>query len=119
MEYGTWKVTIPGEEYTWDIDATTVNELSLLEQETGGVTFKQWITDIDARKSTACQTLIWYLRRKNGQQMDRFSVDFPIFKLKTEKVELPEDPAASPSSDAATSVSSPDDSVLVLATSTP
>jgi hypothetical protein len=88
--YGRWKVTLPGEEYVWEPDDTTVNEELLLEGE-HGMTFEEWVEAVDERRAVPCQVLIWYLRRKADPtyQVERMAVDFPIRRLATEEIEAP------------------------------
>lgn len=104
--YGRWKVTLPGEEYVWEPDETTVAEEFLLESEHGG-TFDEWMTGIDDRKAAACQILVWFLRRKAGRQEDRLAVDFPIRRLVTEPIDTPETVAGLPEASAGSEQSGP------------
>lgn len=106
--YGEWKVTLPGEEYVWAPDDTTLAETLMLENETGE-TFDDWVTGIDARRAVPCQVLIWFLRYKAGKQEDRMTVDFPIRRLNLVHIveEVEDDPEASAGSEPATSQPSP------------
>ena len=98
------KVTIPGEEYLWDPDDMMLSEQRLIESELPKDSFSQFLDGIDERRADECQVLVWFLRRKAGNQMDRHAVDFPIRRLTIEV--LPEaipDPEAPAGSEPATS----------------
>lgn len=115
--YGAWKVSLPNESYTFEPDEMLGTEWALVEDEYGG-TFDDWIKAIDARSWSACQVLIWFLRRQNGTVIDRDKVDFKIRRLVTEKIPDPEDEAGTSPSVPATSEPSPD-TATDPATSTP
>lgn len=109
--YGRWKAAIPGEEYVWEPDEVTLSEQLLVENE-AGTSYDDWIEDgVANSRAEACQILIWFLRRKAGQQQERFSVEFAIRKLTLTKIEepvaLPEAEAVSEKSETATSSPSP------------
>ena len=104
--YGRWKVSLPGEEYVWEPDETTVSEELMLEGE-HGLSFDEWVEAVDERKAIPCQVLVWFLRRKAGRQEDRMSVDFPIRRLATEQLDEDADPEAPAVSETATEPSSP------------
>lgn len=103
--YGQWSVRLPGEEYVWSPDDTTLGENLMIETETGG-TFDEWVKAIDERRAVACQVLVWFLRRQAGRQEDRMAVDFPIRRLDVEKLG-DADPEASAGSEPATPPDSP------------
>jgi hypothetical protein len=112
-QYGTWQVSHPGDDDTpaeswlWEPDDTSLSDCMLIETETGGLTFAEWLNGIDPeRRPMNCQVLVWYLRRKAGQLMDRTSVVFPIRKL--DVVEAPKDLPSTDGSDPSTSPTSPD-----------
>ena len=87
--YGEWKVTIPGEEFTFQPDEMTGPDCYMVEQELEGTpweAFDAWILGISEDRWVPCQTLIWFLRTKAGQQVDRRSVDFPLRKMQMTKV---------------------------------
>lgn len=102
------KITLPGEEYEWEPDETTLAECLAIESELDGMAWDEWLAAIDDRRAVACQVLIWFLRHKAGNQQDRHAVDFPLRKLSI--AVIPDaDPEASAASDAATEPSSPPD----------
>lgn len=108
--YGRWQVTLPdGESYVWEPDETTVGEQLMLEAELGGLSFEQWVADIDSRKGLACQVLVWFLRRKAGKQQDRTAVNFPIRRLDLEPItdDAEGDVSGEASADSASATSSP------------
>lgn len=112
-KYGTWEVSHPGdtetpaESYVWEPDETSLSDCMLIETETGGLTFQEWVQGVDPeRRPMNCQVLIWYLRRINGQLMDRTSVIFPIRKL--DVVEVPKDSPSTDGPDPGISPTSPD-----------
>ena len=102
--YGRWAVELPGEkDLIWEPDETTLAESLMIESELGGMAFDDWVAAIDERRPVACQVLVWFLRRKGGEQVDRLSVNFPIRRLELTKVEEDEpDPEASAGSSPAT-----------------
>jgi hypothetical protein len=107
--YSEWKVDLPGgESYVWRPDDTTLAEALMLETETG-TSFDDWVSGIDARSAIPCQVLVWFLRRQDGRQEDRMSVDFPIRRLSLTHYETPgdADPEASAGSEPATPEPSP------------
>lgn len=107
--YGEWRVDLPGgESYIWRPDDTTLGEALMLETETG-TSFDEWVQGIDARAAVPCQVLVWFLRRKDGRQEDRMSVDFPIRRLDLTHLEdeVDADPEASAGSEPATQGPSP------------
>lgn len=110
--YGRWKVTLPDEEYVWEPDEVTFSEQLLIENE-ADCSYDDWILEgVSESRAVPCQILVWFLRRKAGQQQERFAVDFPIRKLTLEKLDepvaLPESQAGSEQQSApATSESSP------------
>lgn len=104
--YGTWKVSLPGETFTWEPDEMLGSEWKLCKDEFGG-DFEDWIRAIDARDADACQVLIWWLRSKKGIDLDRADVDFKIRQLVTEQTPDPEGEAVVPASTTATSEISP------------
>jgi hypothetical protein len=114
---GTWKVTLPGESFTWEPDEMMLSDWAVAEDAYGG-TFKEWIDAIDARNARACQVLIWWLRSKKGITVALDDVDFKIRQLETEKIPDPEDEAAASPSAAATSATS-SNGAGDLVTSTP
>lgn len=84
----------------------TLGEWNLLETELGDIDFDTWTEQIDARKAMACQVLVWFLRKKDGVQEDRTSVNFPIRRLVLTRI--PKEPASTPeTSDESTSETSP------------
>lgn len=112
--YGRYSVIVSGDEkHIWEPDEVTLSEQLMLENE-AECSYEEWISgahSIRAGYAEACQILVWFLRRKAGQQMDRFAVDFPIRRLDIEQIEepvaLPEVPAGSEQSEPATSSPSP------------
>lgn len=114
---GAWKVTLPGETFTWEPDEMLLSEWAEVEEAYSG-TFRDWVDAIDAREAKACQVLIWWLRRKKGIVLAVDDVDFKIRQLTTEPIPDPEAEAAASPSAAATSEPSPD-GAGDLATSTP
>lgn len=84
--YGAWSVTLPGEEYTWEPDLMTGPDCYGVEQQLVGTpweAFDDWVQDgIAKAKWVPCQTLIWFLRYKNGQPSDRIDIVFPLRQLK-------------------------------------
>lgn len=88
--FGRWTVKLPGEEYVFEPDEITVAEEYRLESELGGLSFDQWLTEVDERRASACQTLIWFLRYKAGRVEDRSQVNFPIRRLVLESIEEPD-----------------------------
>jgi hypothetical protein len=104
--YGRWKVTLPPEEWVWEPDEITFDDQLLIENE-ADASYDEWImTGIRDSRAEACQILIWFLRRKAGQQEDRFAVrPTNIRHLDLEKLddEVDADPEADAASEAATS----------------
>jgi hypothetical protein len=99
------KVTLPGEEYVWDWSEILLSEQRAIETELPGMTWDQFILGIEQQRSDPCQVLIWFLRRKAGQNIARVDVDFPIRKLAIEV--LPDaDPEAPAGSEPASSPAS-------------
>jgi len=115
--YGAWKVTLPGETFTWEPDEMMLADWAACEDAFGG-TFDEWVEAVDDRGARACQVLIWWLRNKKGITIAVDDVDIKIRQLVTEKIPNPEDDAAASPSVAATSEPSPD-GAGALATSMP
>jgi hypothetical protein len=116
-QYGAWKVTLPGETFTWEIDEMMLSEWAECAAKFGG-TFEDWVAAVDDRDARACQVLIWFLRHKKGIDVALEDVDFKIRQLVTEQVKNPEGEAGTSTSVPADSQLSPD-GVGDLATSTP
>jgi hypothetical protein len=116
--YGAWKVTLPGETFTWEPDEMLGSEWGELAQRLGGMSFEDWVDGIDQRDFGPCRALIWFLRRRKGIDLDLADVDFKIRQMDTEKIPDPEDEAATSTSVAAISEPSPD-GAGVLVTLTP
>jgi len=93
--YGRWRVALPDEEWTWEPDEVTLGECLMIEGEHGG-SFDDWVRQVGDGRAEACQVLVWFLRRKAGQQVDRASVDFPIRKLTITYVEPESDGESDP-----------------------
>ena len=104
---GAWKVTLPGESFTWEPDEMMLGDWAACEDAFGG-TFDEWVDAIDARSAKACQVLIWWLRNEKGVKVALDDVNIKIRQLVTEKIPNPEDEAAALPSVAATSEPSPD-----------
>lgn len=107
--YPVMKVALGDEEYVWDRNEMLGSEWMMIQNELGGMKWEPWLDSIDARDFPACQVLIWFLRYKNGQQQDRFSVDFPLFQLALSVVddEVVDGPEAGAGSEPATPEPSP------------
>jgi hypothetical protein len=105
--YGAWKVTLPGETFTWEPDEMMLSDWATVEDTFGG-TFDEWIEAVDVRGARACQVLIWWLRNRKGITVAVDDVDIKIRQLVTEKISNPEGEAAASPSVAATSEPSPD-----------
>lgn len=90
--YGTWKVTLPDEEYLFEPDEILGSEWGAIEAQ-AGMSFDEWATGIDTGTWVPCQVLVWYLRQKAGRQEERREVDFKIRQLRLERVEDPKVPA--------------------------
>jgi hypothetical protein len=78
--YGAWRVTLPDESYLFEPDEMLGSEWSLIETELG-MSFEQWVSEINEARFVACQGLVWFLRRKAGRLEDRMAVDFKIRQL--------------------------------------
>lgn len=100
-QYGTWKVSLPGEEYTFEPDQILGSECLAIENE-AGVSFEEWLIEIDKVKAIACQVLVWFLRQKAGIQEVRRDVDFKIRQLRLVRVP---DPKGTDSANSATTTS--------------
>jgi hypothetical protein len=98
---GPYKVTLPGESFTWEPDEMMLSDWSTVEDHFGG-TFDGWIDGINDRDAAACRVLIWWLRRRKGIELDLAAVDFKIRQLAVEPLK---EPAADPEGEAATSTS--------------
>lgn len=106
-KYGRFDVTLPDEKFVWAPDEVTLGEQLMLEKESGQ-SYEDWISQVGRGRAEACQILVWFLRRKQGVQLERFSVDFPIRELELDPLEEddpdPEAPAGSePATDTASS----------------
>lgn len=99
--YGTWKVDLPDESYTWEPDDMLFSECNLVLTELAGRTFDEWIQGIDDRDPTACQVLVWFLRLKAGKPEDRMGLDFPLRQL--DLVQVPKDKTNSEPTESSTS----------------
>lgn len=116
VEYGRWKVTLPGEEYVFEPDEMLASEWGMVETELG-MPFRDWLNAIDRREFTATQGLVWFLRYKAGRQMHRSEVDFKIRQVTL--TQLPKDPEAdTENSEPATSSPSTESSESDQATGT-
>jgi hypothetical protein len=114
---GAWKVTLPGESFTWEPDEMMLSEWAECEAAYGG-TFKEWAIAINDREAKACRVLVWWLRRKKGIDLELADVDFKIRQLDVEPIPDPEDEAATSTSVAAISPTS-SNGAGDLVTSTP
>ena len=114
---GPYKITLPGETFTFEPDEMMLSDWATVEEEYGG-TFDDWMTAINDRQARACRVLIWWLRGRKGIEVSLADVDFKVRQLTVELIPDPEDPAATSTSVAATSEPS-SNGAGDLATSTP
>jgi hypothetical protein len=113
---GEWKLTLPsGESLLWQPDDMLGSELLMVEQELQNTKWAEtarWAGDdlmaamlagVKAARHEPCQVLVWFLRRKAGQQLERISVNEQWRRMRVEEVEAPEDEAATPPPETSTS----------------
>jgi hypothetical protein len=99
---GPYKITLPGETFTFEPDEMMLSDWSTVEDEYGG-TFDAWMTAINDRQAAACRVLIWWLRARKGIELDLAAVDFKVRQLTVELIPDPEGEAATSTSVAAAS----------------
>lgn len=91
--YGRYKVILPDEEHVWEPDNWLGSTWNQVETDLS-LPFPRFIQAVDDRQFLPCQWLIWYLRRQDGLEQDRLSVDFHLTLLKLVPMPDPEATAA-------------------------
>lgn len=114
MKLGKWKVTLPDEEYEFSPDDLPLSDWLMIGAELRAsgewVSPRKFLYDVDDKQMGPCQVLVWFLRRKDGRNEDRFTVDFPLLSLEMTPVDdegEEDDPEAPAGSGPATSQPSP------------
>ncbi len=94
-------VTLDGKTWTLDEDDLTLQDAFLIKSGTGLALkpFFQGLADMDPH---ALQGLVWFLRRKDGEQIGIGEVDFKVTALKVDQDEDPTGAEATSSGSSAT-----------------
>lgn len=107
------RVTVGEESYVFDRDALTLTDVYAIKS-ASGLNLNPFLNGLGDGDPAALQTLVWFLRHKDGKQGDRLQIDFKLGDFDMEALDDAEsDPteASTSSGDADTSEDSPTTSI--------